>query len=89
MQRLIDEHGLDGPQSVLIHGSGGMASAVGAAFRDSGFHHGIVVARNADTGAALAEQLGYDYAPEVGARDRGRHRQRDAGRDGRRTARRA
>jgi shikimate dehydrogenase len=67
VQRLIDEHGLDRSQSVLIHGSGGMASAVGAAFRDSGFHNGIVVARNAETGAALAQQLGYEYAPEVGS----------------------
>ena len=68
VQRLIEEHGLDGSQSVLIHGSGGMASAVGAAFRDSGFHNGLVVARNAETGAALARQLDYDYAPEVGSR---------------------
>jgi len=71
VQRLIDEHGLDGSQSVLIHGSGGMASAVGAAFRDSGFHNGIVVARNAETGAALAKQLGYEYAPEVGSHSAG------------------
>ncbi len=68
VQRLIAEHGLDGAQSVLIHGSGGMASAVGAAFRDNGFHHGIVIARNADAGGTLAQQLGYDYAPEVGSR---------------------
>ena len=71
VKRLIDEHGLDGSQSVLIHGSGGMASAVGAAFRDSGFHNGIVVARNAETGAALAKQLGYEYAPEVGSHTAG------------------
>ena len=45
-----------------------MAGAVGAAFRDSGFHNGLVVARNAETGAALARQLDYDYAPEVGSR---------------------
>lgn len=68
VQRLIDEHGLTGSQSVLIHGSGGMASAVGAAFRDKGFDNGAVVARNHRTGAALARQLGYDYAPEVGSR---------------------
>ena len=51
---------------MLIRGSGGMANAVGAAFRDNGFHSGIVVARNRDAGAALAVRLGYDYAPEVG-----------------------
>jgi shikimate dehydrogenase len=65
--RLIGEHGLDASQSVLIRGSGGMASAVGSAFRDSGFRDGIVVARNTETGAALAKQLGYDYAAEVGS----------------------
>ncbi|HKV22169.1 MAG TPA: shikimate 5-dehydrogenase [Mycobacterium sp.] len=68
VQRLIDQHGLTGSQSVLILGSGGMASAVGAAFRDSGFHNGVVVARNEETGRALARALAYDYAPEVGER---------------------
>jgi shikimate dehydrogenase len=66
VQRLIDEHGLNPDDSVLIHGSGGMANAVGAAFRDSGFHHGTVVARNPEAGRRLAERLNYDYAPEVG-----------------------
>ncbi|TFV61072.1 shikimate 5-dehydrogenase [Mycobacterium sp. PS03-16] len=68
VQRLIDEHGLDAAQPVLIQGSGGMASAVGAAFRDHGFTAGTVVARNAETGRRLAERLGYDYAGEVGDR---------------------
>ncbi len=68
VRRLIDEHGLDGSLSVLICGSGGMAGAVGAAFRDSGFGTGLVVARNEETGAALARRLGYDYAAQVGAR---------------------
>jgi shikimate dehydrogenase len=68
VQRLIGEHGLDCSQSVLIHGSGGMALAVGAAFRDSGFRDGLVVARNTETGEAMAERLGYDYVPEVGSR---------------------
>jgi shikimate dehydrogenase len=68
VQRLIDDNGLEPGDAVLIRGSGGMASAVGAAFRDSGFHSGIVVARNPEAGRALADRLGYDYAPEVGAR---------------------
>ena len=67
VQRLIDKHGLEPTQSVLIRGSGGMASAVGAAFRDSGFHTGTVIARNTEAGRALAERLGYDYAREVGS----------------------
>lgn len=68
VQRLIDEHALDSSQSVLIRGSGGMASAVGAAFRDHGFADGTVVARNEQTGAALAARLGYDFATDVGDR---------------------
>jgi shikimate dehydrogenase len=66
--RIIDEHGLDPAETVLIRGSGGMASAVGAAFRDHGFLSGTVVARNEEAGRALAERLGYDYAQEVGSR---------------------
>lgn len=66
VQRLIDEHDLDSNDTVLIRGSGGMASAVGAAFRDSGFHSGVVVARNPQAGRELADRLGYGYAPGVG-----------------------
>jgi shikimate dehydrogenase len=68
VQRLIDENGLDPAGTVLIRGSGGMANAVGAAFRDHGFRTGTVVARNAGSGRALADRLGYDYAADVGAR---------------------
>jgi shikimate dehydrogenase len=67
VQRLIAERGLDADDAVLIRGSGGMANAVGAAFRDNGFHSGTVVARNAETGRALANRLGYDYSAEVGS----------------------
>ena len=67
VQRLIDEHRLDPDGRVLIRGSGGMASAVGAAFRDRGFGSGVIVARNGDSGQALADRLGYDYAAEVGS----------------------
>jgi len=66
VERLIAEHGLDADRSVLINGSGGMAKAVGSAFRDNGFHDGIVVARNETSGPALAERLGYRWRPHVG-----------------------
>lgn len=66
VQRLVEQHGLASEDAVLIRGSGGMANAVGAAFRDSGFHSGIVVARNREAGRALAHRLGYDYALDVG-----------------------
>ena len=65
VQQLIDKHGLDPNDAVLIRGSGGMASAVAAAFHGKGFHAGIVIARNRDTGSALADRLGYEYVPEV------------------------
>ena len=41
---------------------------VGAAFRDNGFGAGTIVARNAASGRALAERLGYEYAEDVGDR---------------------
>ena len=66
VQQLIDRHRLAPARSVLIHGSGGMAGAVGSAFRDNGFHNGIVVARNAVTGPELAERLGYHWRPHIG-----------------------
>jgi shikimate dehydrogenase len=68
VQRLIVEHGLQPSRSVLFRGSGGMASAVATAFRDNGFDQGTGVARNAGTGQALAERLGYEYAADVGGR---------------------
>jgi shikimate dehydrogenase len=68
VQRLIEAHGLDPVAPILIRGSGGMANAVGAAFRDKGFRNGTVVARNRATGEDLAGRLGYDYAPDVGSR---------------------
>ena len=68
VQSLIDANGLDPAVSVLIRGSGGMASAVASAFRDKGFAHGTIVARNRSAGTELAGRLGYAYAAEVGAR---------------------
>ncbi|WKG02370.1 shikimate 5-dehydrogenase [Mycolicibacterium sp. HK-90] len=64
VRQLIDR--LDPDGAVLLRGSGGMANAVGAALRDKGFRTGTVIARNPDTGRALADRLGYGYAPEVG-----------------------
>jgi shikimate dehydrogenase len=49
-----------------VLGSGGMAKAVVAALRDAGFHGGTVVARNARTGAALADQHGCTWRAERG-----------------------
>jgi shikimate dehydrogenase len=66
VQKLIVGYGLDPEHRVLIHGSGGMAQAVASAFRDNGFHDGIVVARNGVAGPELAERLGYHWRSHVG-----------------------
>jgi shikimate dehydrogenase len=65
VQQLIAAHRLDPAMGVLIRGSGGMASAVAAAFRDLGFNDGTIVARNEDAGRRLAERLGYDWSPDL------------------------
>jgi shikimate dehydrogenase len=66
IEALIGIHHLDPAQTVLIHGSGGMAAAVASAFRDNGFRAGTLVARNPVTGPELAERLGYHWRPHVG-----------------------
>jgi len=48
-----------------LRGSGGMAKAVACALRDVGFGKGAVIARNATTGAAIAEQYGFEWKPEI------------------------
>ncbi|KQM64227.1 shikimate dehydrogenase [Sphingomonas sp. Leaf17] len=49
----------------ILRGSGGMAKAVAAALRDSGFATGTIVARNEGAGRALAGLYGYDWAADV------------------------
>ena len=56
---------LDTELPVVIRGSGGMAMAVGTAFRDAGFRTGTIVARNPKSGNALAERLGFEWRGEV------------------------
>ena len=70
VQRLIAEHGLIRTAVFSIRGSGGMASAVGTAFRDSGFGTGTIVARNSDTGPALADGSAMSTPPDVGNAER-------------------
>jgi shikimate dehydrogenase len=61
---LLARHAVPTDASVLVRGSGGMAKAVVAAFRDAGFDGVTVVARNAGAGAALAAAYGYRSAAE-------------------------
>lgn len=62
---LLAEHAVDPSLPVTIAGSGGMAKAVTAALRHSGFTTGTVVARNETTGRALAHKYGYTWRAEA------------------------
>ncbi|MBG6058126.1 shikimate dehydrogenase [Cryobacterium sp. MP_M5] len=64
---LLQSNALDPATSFLLRGSGGMAKAVAAALRDSGFADGTIVARNERSGRALADELGYRWLAEPGA----------------------
>ncbi|MHA7241237.1 shikimate 5-dehydrogenase [Arthrobacter sp. TMS1-12-1] len=66
IERLLREHAVPVTHSVLVRGSGGMAKAVVAALRDSGFTRVTVVARNERTGRALADLYGFAWQQEVG-----------------------
>lgn len=64
--QLIEREHLDPASSVLLRGSGGMAKATAAAFRDAGFSRVTIVARNEESGRALADLYGFDWSAEVG-----------------------
>ncbi|MDH3958437.1 MAG: shikimate 5-dehydrogenase [Actinomycetota bacterium] len=64
---LLASHGVPVDSTFVVLGSGGMARAVVAALRDSGFTDGSVVARNAGSGQPLAEEYGYPWRPSVGS----------------------
>lgn len=59
--KLIEKYRLDKNAKVIVHGSGGMAKAVVAAFKNSGFENLKVYARNEKTGKYLAALYGYEY----------------------------
>lgn len=59
--KLIEQYQLNPAASVIVQGSGGMAKAVVAAFKNHGFSRLKVYARNPQTGKALAELYGYEY----------------------------
>ncbi|MFC4137956.1 MULTISPECIES: shikimate 5-dehydrogenase [unclassified Microbacterium] len=65
--QLIERNALDPASSVLLRGSGGMAKATAAAFRDAGFGRVTIVARNEGAGRDLADLYGFSWRPEAGA----------------------
>jgi shikimate dehydrogenase len=60
----LKHHRVDKNNSVVVRGSGGMAKAVIAAFRDSDFTNLTVLSRNETTGRALAEKYGFKWISE-------------------------
>ncbi len=67
--RLVAAHGVDPATPVVLRGSGGMAKAVAAALCDAGMTNGTVVARNPETGRALASRCGWAWRPDFAAPD--------------------
>ncbi len=62
---LLRENKVDTSLSVAVSGSGGMAKAVVAAVRDTGFTDVTVVARNKAAGGALASQYGFQWREDL------------------------
>jgi shikimate dehydrogenase len=64
---LIERNALDTTASVLLRGSGGMAKATAAAFRDAGFSRVTIAARNEERGRGLAELYGFEWTADAEA----------------------
>lgn len=69
IRKLIEQHGLSSDTQLALRGSGGMAKAVACAFRDAGFRHGHIVARNEAAGRKLAEVSGFAWAADMSGLD--------------------
>ena len=65
IRKLIERHGLAPDARLALRGSGGMAKAVACAFRDAGFRHGHIVARNEVAGRKLADVCGFSWVPDT------------------------
>ncbi|AKT52770.1 shikimate 5-dehydrogenase [Arsenicicoccus sp. oral taxon 190] len=65
IRSLLDSHGVSPDLTFAVLGAGGMAKAAVAALTDAGFTEGYVVARNEQTGPALAEKYGHRWAPAL------------------------
>jgi shikimate dehydrogenase len=58
---LLGNSPINRSSKVLVRGSGGMAKAVAAAFKQAGFSNLTLTARNKEAGALLATQFGYTF----------------------------
>jgi shikimate dehydrogenase len=58
---LLRNSSIDRSSGVLVRGSGGMAKAVVAAFKEAGFENLTITSRNKDAGSALATKYGYAF----------------------------
>ena len=67
IEQLLRSNAVPTDYAVLVLGSGGMAKATVAALRDAGFKNVTVVARNEDSGRALADQYGFAWSAELGS----------------------
>ncbi|MEA9391400.1 shikimate 5-dehydrogenase [Acerihabitans sp. TG2] len=67
IERLLAQYKIDAQTPFALRGSGGMAKAVAGALFDAGFRHGVIIARNQQTGQRLADLYGYQWcADETG-----------------------
>ena len=58
---LLQTSSIDRSAKVLVRGSGGMAKAVVAAFKEAGFENLMVTSRNKEAGSSLAARYGYAF----------------------------
>jgi shikimate dehydrogenase len=65
IEQLLQRNAIPSDYSVLLKGSGGMAKATAAALRDAGFRDVTVIARNEESGRALAELYGFKWRAEL------------------------
>jgi shikimate dehydrogenase len=66
VDQLLEKYQVPVESTVLLRGSGGMAKAVAAALKDSGFNQVTIVARNEMAGRKLAGLYGFEWQPEPG-----------------------
>jgi shikimate dehydrogenase len=67
IEQLLERNEVPAGFSVLLKGAGGMAKATAAALRDAGFKDVTIIARNEDTGRALADLYGFAWRADLGS----------------------